>query len=110
MKCKTCGYEVEEKVIQSIPAKKLEWGPTSFKEFTWDDAKKWCKMLGYRMPTMIELLQAHEDNVSGFIEDYYWSATENSATNPWFVNVSSGNAYTNLKTTSTYVRCVRDIE
>ena len=85
MKCKTCGHEVEEKVIQSIPAKKLEWGPTSFKEFTWDD-------------------------VSGFIEDYYWSGTENSATNPWFVNVSSGNAYTNLKTTSPYVRCVRDIE
>ena len=110
MKCKTCGNEVEETVIQSIPAKKLEWGPTSVKEFTWDDAKKWCEMMGYRMPTLIELLQAYEDKVSGFIDEYYWSATENSASSAWYVNMSSGSTNYNLKTISYYVRCVRDIE
>ena len=109
MKCKTCGHEVEEKVIQSIPTKKLEWGQTSVKEMEWDDAKKWCEIFGYRMPTMIELLQAHEDNVSGFTDDYYWSATEYSATNAWYVNMSSGSAI-NGKIYSFYVRCVRDIE
>ena len=110
MKCKICGHEVEEIVIQSIPAKKLEWGPTSKKEFTWNDAKKWCEMLGYRIPTRIELIQAYEDNVSGFTDDYYWSATEHGATLAWNVNMSSGSADDDGKIYSYYVRCVRDIE
>ncbi len=111
MKCKTCGHEVEETVIQSISAKNLEWGPTSANEMEWDDAKKWCEIFGYRMPTSIELIQAHEDNVSGFMNDCYWSDTETSPTGAWNVNMSSGSAIDDGKTSSSYyVRCVRDIE
>ena len=110
MKCKTCGHEVEKTVIQSISAKNLEWGPTSANEMEWKDGKKWCEMLGYRMPTIIELIQAHEDNVSGFMNDCYWSDTETRPTNAWYVNMSSGSAINFIKTNSFYVRCVRDIE
>ena len=37
----------------------------------------------------------------------HWSATENSVTNAWYVNLSNGNTNNNTKTNSNYVRCVR---
>ena len=33
----------QEKVIQEIPTKTLEWGETSEKEMTWQEAKDWCE-------------------------------------------------------------------
>ena len=52
------------KTVQKIPAKTLEWGNVSEKELTWKEAKELCKQQGdgWRLPTRIELLQAHEDN------------------------------------------------
>ena len=44
-----------------------------------------------------------------FNANYYWSATEYSASYAWYVNFSTGSVSTNNKTASSYVRCVRDL-
>lgn len=45
-----------------------------------------------------------------FSAGYYWSATEGSSDsgNAWYVNFSNGGTNNNGKTSSGYVRCVRD--
>ncbi|MCG2695714.1 DUF1566 domain-containing protein [Candidatus Parcubacteria bacterium] len=42
-----------------------------------------------------------------FADGNYWSSTENSATNAWKQNFTTGNQNNNNKTNSNYVRCVR---
>ena len=42
-----------------------------------------------------------------FTANNYWSATENNATNAWYVNFNNGNTNNNNKTNNNYVRCVR---
>ena len=101
----------QEKVIQEIPAKTLEWGETSEEEMSWQEAKDWCEEQGGRLPTQIELLQAYKGRVT-FPKDSYWSSTEtlNNSSYAWYVDLSNG--YTNNvdKTTSScYARCVRSV-
>jgi len=91
--------------IQEIPAKTLKWGKSSDKEMNWSEAKDWCEKQGGRLPTLIELLQAYED-VDGFKKDYYWSATEYSATLAWGVNFSTGGPDLDGESNAYYVRCV----
>ena len=110
MKCKTCGQEIVSNVIKKIPSKTLEWGKTCEKELNWEDAKKWCKEQGkgWRLPTLIELLQAYEDKVDGFDPSgIYWSSVEYNANYAWYVLFASGNAVSSYKTYSNSVRCVR---
>lgn len=110
MKCKYYGYEIE-KIIQKIPAKNLEWGEICEKELNWEDAKKWCKQQGneWRLPTVVELLQAHNDNVIGFGASYYWSSTESSEAYALNVTFSSGSTSNGNKAYTYSVRCVRNI-
>ena len=96
------------KTIQEIPAKTLIWGKTSDKEMNWDDAIKWCKEQGGRLPTLIELLQAYEDKVDGFQSSIYWSSTEYSATFAWAVYFSTGVPDYTYKNDAYAVRCVSD--
>ena len=96
-----------ETVIQKIPAKTIEWVATSPTEMTWDEAKEWCKEQGAEMPTRIELLQACEDKVDGFVADNYWSATESSSTYAYNVSFSNCATFYNYKTFALYVRCIR---
>ena len=101
---------IEKPVVQQkIPAQTLEWGETSPTEMTWYEAKKWCEEQGGRMPTRIELLQAYEDNVEGFVANNYWSATEYNSTYAYDVNFDDGNTNCDNKTNAYYVRCVRRI-
>ena len=101
----------QEKVIQAIPAKFLEWGETSEEEMTWQEAKDWCKEQGGRLPTQIELLQAYKDGVK-FPKEFFWSSTEyyiNSGY-AWYVYLSYGSTTHFDKTTSSYyARCVRSV-
>ncbi len=41
------------------------------------------------------------------VANNYWSATENSTTNAWNENMSTGAVNNNNKTNNNYVRCVR---
>jgi hypothetical protein len=109
MKCKTCGQEVQENVIQEIPKKTLEWGRTCEQELNWQDAKDWCKKQGksWRLPTRVELLQAYDEKVFGFGAGSYWSETEVSATGARDVYFPDGSQDTSGKTATYYVRCVK---
>lgn len=100
-----------ESFIQEIPAKKLEWGPVSEEKMNWEKAKDWCEKrgIGWRLPTLVELLQAYYDNVPGFSTPFYWSATEYSTTLAWNVYFSSGNTFYDSKSSSSSVRCVREL-
>jgi hypothetical protein len=66
---------------------------------------------GWRLPAQKELMQAYIDgsyfNLSQ-PSNYFWSATENSATSAWYVTLHAGATTYSVKTTSAYqVRCVR---
>jgi len=107
MKCKTCGQNVPETVIQKIPAKVLRWGETCEEALTWEAAKKWCEEQGGRLPTVVELLQAYEDKIEGFAAGYYWSSAEYSVAYTYFIAFSGGRVDYYNKTNAYRVRCVR---
>jgi len=113
MKCKTCGQEIVENIIQEIPAKTLEWGKTCEKELNWEEAKDWCSKQGegWRLPTLIELQEAYEDKkIRGSFQPNgnYWSSTEFSASNAYYVYFYYGGTSVNGKANAySYVRCVR---
>ena len=107
MKCKTCGQNVPETVIQKIPAKVLRWGETCENALTWKDAKEWCEEQGGRLPTAVELLQAYEDKVEGFAADGYWSSVEFNAASAYFMDFSDGRVNFYNKTLAGHVRCVQ---
>jgi hypothetical protein len=85
-----------------------KWGKSSDREMTWDEAKDWCEKQGGRLPKMWELVKAFEEKEEGFVANLYWSSTELSTTNAYFVHFNSGNTYNFNKTYSYYVRCVLD--
>ena len=74
----------------------------------------------WRLPNVRELMSivdygaaaAPRINTTAFpgaVSDYYWTSTTYvpTTTNAWYVYFNSGSVYYNLKTTSSYVRCVR---
>ena len=93
---------------QIIKSKVLIWGKTSSEEMNWEEAKKWCEKQGGRLPTITELVQAWEEKVEGFEDDYYWSASEVSATNAYYLHFCFGLVYSGSKSSSGRVRCVRE--
>ena len=112
---KRLGEEIErleQKPIKHIIEKQeLEWGELSEERMTWQEAKEWCKNLGegWRLPTVIELLQAYYDEVPGFGSGFLWSGTEFPLSNARLVRFSDGLVtYTN-NTCYFYVRCVREL-
>jgi hypothetical protein len=92
---------------QHIPEKNFEWGECSEEEMNWNEAKKWCKERGGRLPTIVELMEAYHGKVEGFNENYYWSSTEYSSTYAWYLYFGYGNVYSSNKSSAYYVRCVR---
>jgi hypothetical protein len=64
----------------------------------------------WRTPTQKELMQAYIDgsyfNLSN-PSNNFWSATQNSSTNAWYVSLSSGGTSNNTFATLYSVRCVR---
>jgi hypothetical protein len=108
--CTQCGQEIKEKVIQSIPAKELEWGAISDEEMDWHEAIKWCEAQGkgWRLPTRVELIQAFDEGIE-FPGNYFWSSTEyySNTALAWYVYLYNGNTNSNTKASSNLVRCVR---
>ena len=112
---KTKLEDLEEKINRetvktSIAEQRIEWEETCSKKLNWGEAKDWCEMKGdgWRLPTVVELLQAHEDNLEGFSTGFHWSSTETSTTLAKSVNFSDGGVAYYDKTGRDSVRCVRD--
>lgn len=98
----------KEPLVQEIN-KTIRWGEIAEKEMDWEDAKKWCKEQGGRLPTRFELFCVYEDEEirKTFNTGNYWSSTPYgdyvyyvrfSDCNSGYGN--TGNAYS--------VRCVYD--
>jgi hypothetical protein len=96
-------------IKHTIEKKVLEWGEESSEELNWEEAKKWCKEQGegWRLPTILELLQAYYDDIEGFGTGYHWSSTEYPKTGARCVSFSDGSVSSLYKTYSHSVRCVR---
>jgi hypothetical protein len=81
---------------------------------TWDDARLYCFALnidgktGWRLPNKEELNYIYESK-NDVVGSYYWSSTENNGNYAWIQGLSDGLQGTNYKSTSYYVRAVRDI-
>ena len=99
--------EIKE-TIQQIPAKTIIWGEIADKKMGWEEAKKWCKEQGGRLPTHIELLEAFKTKIKGFKEGCYWSSTEIDSGIAWDVYFDDGFVSIVNKGIGYYVRCVRD--
>ena len=76
-----------------------------------------CKAigLGWRLPNILELDSIRDMTTGGgpysklpnIASGNYWSSTEYSSSNGWYMNFSSGAASYNGKSSTFYVRCVR---
>ena len=66
---------------------------------------------GWRLPVQKELMQAYIDGSFWNLtnpSNNFWSLTETSSTNAWYVTLNGGSTnFTNKSTSSYYVRCVR---
>ena len=100
--------EKEKMLTEKVTNNKITWGKSSKVEMTLDEAKKWCKAQGGRLPKLWELLKAFEEKEEGFTSNYYWSSTENSATNAYNVGFYNGTTNYGYKTSNYYVRCIFD--
>ena len=98
-------------VITTIDGIEYRLGPESPEELNWHDAIDWCKSVGGELPSREVLLICHanESIRSQFAAGYYWSSTENNATNAWYQGFYNGYQYPNVKASSLYVRAVRRI-
>jgi len=102
----------------------LEWQDNETVRKMWSDAISYCSSLpldsgGWRLPTIEELETLVDDGryspsttegVFQHISSYhYWSSTTNadSSDYAWGVHFYHGYSYSNTKTGSYYVRCVR---
>lgn len=86
-------------------------------KMTWKHAKKSCASLGkgWRLPTKEELntLFINKDNIGGFADDFYWSATvgysiDNNKDMDWVQLFFGGRQDYMAKTNEFKVRAVRD--
>ena len=92
------------------PEKTIIWGATADKEMNWEEANKWCKEQGGRLPTRAELLQAFDDNIGDFTPVYHWSASTyvDSPSIAWYVSFYNGYVSSTTKSYLYRVRCVRE--
>ena len=99
-----------ETVKTIIVGQRLEWKETCSKKLNWEEAKEWCKMKGdgWRLPTVLELLNAYYYKVDGFSLSYHWSSTEDSEADARGVDFSDGGVDYDNKTNSYTVRRVRN--
>jgi len=95
-------------VICELNGYRWHLGPEADEEMSWQDAIKWCELVGGELPPRDILLQCYmNDDKPFFKKEWYWSSTEFDATDAWVQGFTNGNQYSYTKTSNTYVRAVR---
>lgn len=95
----------------------LDWGPSSDKKMTLDEAKKYALNKGGRLPTVEELsrlvdYKRYDPSIDTEFfpdmktDDWYWTGTEHAYWSDlaWIVDFESGSVYCYCKGNSNYVR------
>jgi len=81
-------------------------------QYNWEDAKSACDKLGegWRLPTKPELNDMYQrrDEIGGFIDNYYWSSTEDVNRYVMFQDFDGGRELNVNKNGTYYVRPVRN--
>jgi hypothetical protein len=92
---------------------KFEVYPKDLGGHNWEDAKKVCEELGdgWKLPTREELhlMWLNRESVGGFSGALYWSSSEDGNNFAWFQHFLNGGQDYNNKSSTGYVRAVRDI-
>ena len=98
-------------VITTIDGIEYRLGSESPEELSWYDAVDWCKSVGGELPDRQVLLACYVNEAirSHFAAGFYWSSTENFATNAWTQYFFNGFQSNGSKINSNYVRAVRGI-
>lgn len=104
--------ELRKKVEPVIVKKnyKFELHPIiSNDKLKWDDAVAYAKSLGdgWRLPTIEECFIMYNNKV--ITEEAYWSSLEYNSVNAWFFRFYNGNAGSNYKDDTYFVRAVRSL-
>ena len=91
---------------------KFEVYPKDLGKFTWNDAKEACAALGegWRLPTREELHLMWLNKDDSFASAYYWSSNESNDADAWLQNFNGGDHDDDYKTSTNYVRPVRDVK
>jgi hypothetical protein len=99
-------------IITNIDGIEYRLGSESPNRLTWDEAMDWCESVGGELPSREVLLMCYvNENIRiNFKEEYYWSSTEFSTTQPWCQGFKVCYQYYNDKTSTYYVRAVRRYE
>jgi hypothetical protein len=92
---------------------KFEVYPKDLGKHNWEDAKKVCEYLGdgWRLPTREELhlVWVNRESIGGFDTVYYWSSSESDSNGAWGQYFYVGYQLNCNKSSTYYVRAVRDI-
>jgi hypothetical protein len=97
----------------------LEVRKTDLSKMTWDEAKKACGNLGdgWRLPTIQELsekIYPLRNEIGGFTSGSYWSSLESGPNrggpNAWAFSFDYGTGRVYNKSTTYFVRAVRDLK
>ena len=80
----------------------------------WNDAIKACEALGdgWKLPSKDQLntLYKNKEKISGFVNDAYWSSTNNGDYEVWRQYFSDGNQVLTQKQAVGYVRAIRELK
>ena len=80
----------------------------------WNDAIKACEALGvgWKLPSKDQLntLYKNKENISGFVNDAYWSSTNNGDYEAWRQYFSDGDQVLTQKQAVGYVRAIRELK
>ena len=87
------------------------------KTMTWDEAKEYAHKEGKRLPSQRELMLmfVHQEKLNSALKKHegkawkrgwYWSSSEYTLYDAWFVYAGSGNVGWHDKVGNLYVRCV----
>ncbi len=78
----------------------------------WDSAVTFCNNLsengtGWKIPSASELTLAYKNDVSNFANDSYWTDASDGSLKAKYVDMTTGNNGSNLRTMVYHVRCIK---
>ncbi|MFA5651979.1 MAG: hypothetical protein WC933_01305 [Candidatus Paceibacterota bacterium] len=94
---------------KSQEAIEVMFSPETSKEMSFNEAQRWCKEKGGRLPTIEELRYAYSNKVEGFDGKSYWSSSEGLDNDAQTLDFATGSEGLRPKTENIHVARAVDI-